>query len=75
MRDKGNRLMTSDTARSATLNVRLSPALKARFEKLAARDQRTLSNYVEIVLRTVVDDLEAAIEKAAIEKKHKPTRR
>jgi predicted DNA-binding protein len=58
--------MISDNNKSATLNVRLTPALKARFEKLAAQDKRTLSNYVEIILSSLVDELE---------KKAKPTRR
>jgi predicted DNA-binding protein len=50
--------MISDNNKSATLNVRLTAALKARFEKLAAQDKRTLSNYVEIILSSLVDELE-----------------
>jgi hypothetical protein len=37
-------------ARNAQLNLRIRPALKAKLEKLAKQDRRTLSAYVENVL-------------------------
>jgi hypothetical protein len=37
-------------ARNAQLNLRIKPVLKARLEKLAKQDRRTLSAYVENVL-------------------------
>jgi len=43
-------------ARSAALNVRIRPELKAKLEKLAAQDRRTLSAYVELVLEQHAED-------------------
>jgi hypothetical protein len=37
-------------ARNAQLNLRVRPALKAKIEKLAKQDRRTLSAYVEKLL-------------------------
>ena len=37
-------------ARSAQMNLRVRPALKAKLEKLAKEDRRTLSAYVEKLL-------------------------
>ena len=37
-------------ARSAQLNLRVEPTLKAKLEKLAKKDRRTLSAYVEKLL-------------------------
>ena len=37
-------------ARSAQMNLRVRPALKAKLEKLAKGDRRTLSAYVEKLL-------------------------
>jgi hypothetical protein len=37
-------------ARNAQLNLRVRPALKAKLEKLAKEDRRTLSAYVENLL-------------------------
>jgi hypothetical protein len=37
-------------SRVAHINLRVRPALKAKLEKLAEQDRRTLSSYVEIVL-------------------------
>ena len=37
-------------ARSAHMNLRVRPALKAKLEKLAKTDRRTLSAYVEKLL-------------------------
>ena len=36
--------------RSAQMNLRIRPALKAKLEKLAKKDRRTLSAYVEKLL-------------------------
>jgi predicted DNA-binding protein len=36
--------------RNAQLNLRIKPELKAKLEKLAKQDRRTLSAYVEKVL-------------------------
>ena len=38
-------------ARNAQLNLRVRPALKAKLEKLAKEDRRTLSAYVEKLLK------------------------
>jgi hypothetical protein len=37
-------------ARSAQMNLRVRPALKAKLEKLAKEDRRTLSAYIEKLL-------------------------
>jgi hypothetical protein len=37
-------------ARSAQVNLRVRPSLKAKLEKLAKQDRRTLSAYVEKLL-------------------------
>ena len=44
-------------ARSAHMNLRVRPALKAKLEKLAKEDRRTLSAYVEKLLEDHVDQL------------------
>jgi hypothetical protein len=44
-------------ARNAQLNLRVRPALKAKLEKLAKEDRRTLSAYVEKLLENHVDQL------------------
>ena len=46
-------------ARSAHMNLRVRPALKAKLEKLAKEDRRTLSAYVEKLLEDHVDQLNA----------------
>ena len=38
-------------ARSAQMNLRVRPALKAQLEKLAKKDRRTLSAYIEKLLQ------------------------
>jgi len=45
---KGN-VLTVET-RSVVLNIRIKPSLKAAIEKLAERDHRTLSNWIELLL-------------------------
>ena len=44
-------------ARNAQMNLRVRPALKAKLEKLAKEDRRTLSAYVEKLLEDYVDQL------------------
>jgi hypothetical protein len=44
-------------ARSAHMNLRVRPALKAQLEKLAKEDRRTLSAYVEKLLEDHVKSL------------------
>ena len=41
-------------ARSAQMNLRVRPVLKAKLEKLAKEDRRTLSAYVEKLLEDYV---------------------
>jgi predicted HicB family RNase H-like nuclease len=50
MAEKQNRTKT------ATLNLRVDPALKAAAERAAAADRRSLTTYVE---KLIEDDLEA----------------
>jgi len=52
--------MKTDQTRSAILNVRLRPALKTEIQRWAARDQRTLSNWVEIQLEKTIKERRAA---------------
>jgi hypothetical protein len=42
--------------RNAQLNLRVRPALKAKLEKLAKEDRRTLSAYVEKLLEQHVTE-------------------
>jgi len=51
--------MAKDEIRSVVLNLRMRPSLKAALEKLAERDQRTLSNWIELVLERAVKDAES----------------
>jgi predicted DNA-binding protein len=44
--------------RNAQLNLRVRPALKAKLEKLAKKDRRTLSAYVEKLLEDYIATLE-----------------
>ncbi|MGH9352953.1 MAG: ribbon-helix-helix protein, CopG family [Terriglobia bacterium] len=48
--------------KSASLTVRLEPSLKARLEKLAEEERRSVSDYVAL-------ELERAVEEAAKRKK------
>jgi hypothetical protein len=45
-------------ARNAQLNLRARPALKAKLEKLAKQDRRSLSAYVEKLLEDHVTEQE-----------------
>jgi predicted HicB family RNase H-like nuclease len=49
-------------ARNAHMNLRVRPALKAKLEKLAKEDRRTLSAYVEKLLEDHVDQLDVERE-------------
>jgi hypothetical protein len=49
-------------ARSAQVNLRVRPSLKAKLEKLAKQDRRTLSAYVEKLLE---DHVKSASQIAA----------
>jgi len=42
--------MAKQSTRSAILVLRVRPELKAAFERLAANERRSISNYVEIIL-------------------------
>jgi hypothetical protein len=42
--------MAKQNTRSATLVLRVRPALKAALEGLATNERRSISNYVEIIL-------------------------
>ena len=42
-------------ARNAQVNLRVRPSLKAKLEKLAKEDRRTLSAYVEKLLEDYVE--------------------
>jgi hypothetical protein len=43
-------------ARNAQLNLRVRPILKAKLEKLAKDDRRTLSAYIEKLLEDHLED-------------------
>ena len=43
-------------ARSAQINLRVRPTLKAQLEKLAKKDRRTLSAYIEKLLEDHVNN-------------------
>jgi hypothetical protein len=44
-------------ARNAQMNLRVRPVLKAKLEKLAKEDRRTLSAYVEKLLEDYVKSI------------------
>jgi hypothetical protein len=52
-------------ARIAHLNLRVRPSLKAKLEKLAKQDRRTLSAYVEKLLEDHVKEQERRRAKQA----------
>jgi hypothetical protein len=58
-------------ARNAQLNLRVRPTLKARLEKLAKKDRRTLSAYVEKLLE---DHLKTAFQ-VGVERQREVKRR
>jgi|HubBroStandDraft_6_1064221.scaffolds.fasta_scaffold209352_4 uncharacterized protein (DUF1778 family) len=45
-----------DKARSAILNVRIQPELKAEIERIAATENRTLSNFIVYLLEQTAKD-------------------
>jgi hypothetical protein len=47
-------------ARSAYMNLRVRPALKAKLEKLAKEDRRSFSSYVKMVLEDHVKARQAS---------------
>jgi hypothetical protein len=50
--------MACDTLRSAVINLRVTPELRARLERIAAADHRTLSNMIELILERACDQAE-----------------
>jgi predicted HicB family RNase H-like nuclease len=52
-------------ARSAQMNLRVRPTLKAKLERLAKEDRRTLSAYVEKLLEDHIAAQERCREKQA----------
>jgi predicted DNA-binding protein len=57
--------------RNAQLNLRVKPALKAKLERLAKEDRRTLSAYVKKLLE---DHVESASQVSVKEQKQKVRR-
>ena len=49
-------------ARNAQLNLRVRPTLKAKLEKLAKEDRRSLSAYVEKLLEDHIRSAPTALE-------------
>ena len=45
----------------ATLNLRISPALKAAVREAAAREHRSVANMVEVLIRRHCDDSGIAV--------------
>jgi hypothetical protein len=58
-------------ARNAQLNLRVRPTLKAKLEKLAKEDRRTLSAYVEKLLEDHVKD----VSQPGVDRKREANRR
>ena len=52
-------------SRIAQINLRVRPSLKAKLEKLAKQDRRTLSGYVEMLLEDHVTEQERRPAKQA----------
>ena len=46
------------SGRSALLTVRLTPELKAKLERMAQQDHRTISNLVELILERATGEAE-----------------
>jgi predicted DNA-binding protein len=44
------------SGRSVMLNMRMTPELKAKLEQMAAKDHRTVSNLVELILERACDE-------------------
>ena len=45
-----------DENRTERIAVRITPSLKARLEKLADAEHRTLSSYIELALARIADE-------------------
>jgi predicted DNA-binding protein len=58
-------------ARNSQLNLRVRPTLKAKLEKLAKEDRRTLSAYVEKLLEDYVED----VSQVGVERQQKAKQR
>lgn len=56
MRHKGGTDLAENRRKTANLNLRIAPALKAAAEKAAADDQRSLSSLIEKLLTDHVRD-------------------
>jgi predicted DNA-binding protein len=56
-------------SRIAQINLRVRPSLKAKLEKLAKQDRRTLSAYVEKVLEDHVTEQERRRAKQAFKER------
>ena len=59
-------LKPAHMARIAQINLRARPSLKAKLEKLAKQDRRTLSAYVEKLLEDHVTEQERRRAKQAL---------
>ena len=46
---------TLDMSKTAPFSMRLEPELKARLKRLAKKENRTLTNYIETMLRELVE--------------------
>ena len=53
----------------ATLNLRISPALKAAVREAASREHRSVANMVEVLIRRHCDDSGIPIEDPAADSK------
>jgi hypothetical protein len=42
--------------KSATISLRISPELKAKLEKLAAADRRSVSTFIELLIERALKD-------------------
>jgi predicted HicB family RNase H-like nuclease len=52
--------LDADQVRSVVLNLRVRPALKVELERLAQADQRTLSNWIELLLEKAITEANEA---------------
>ena len=53
----------------ATLNLRISPALKAAVREAASREHRSVANMVEVLIRRHCDDSGIPVEDPAADSK------
>jgi hypothetical protein len=52
--------MTDEEKKTAQVNLRLQPSLKAAAEKLAAKDRRSLTSYIENLIMCEIERAETA---------------